>query len=118
MTIEQIKEEAKKRFNKDITDEQAQAILENYCSGELSAQILEKVTGGAHYKLRINFSEEARAQLAAKHKELLDALLKGWLDARSSEEMSDQELVNVAGGGYYQLDTQQGTIKILSLIHI
>lgn len=56
MTIEQIKEEAKKRFNKDITDEQAQAILENYCSEELSAQTLEKVTGG--YKLDIRLPRE------------------------------------------------------------
>ncbi|MFQ8639913.1 MAG: hypothetical protein ACLR94_17170 [Acutalibacteraceae bacterium] len=46
LSLEQVKTEAKKRFNKDITDEQAQAILENHCSEELSAQALEEVTGG------------------------------------------------------------------------
>ena len=46
LSLEQVKAEAKKRFNKDITDEQAQAILENHCSEELSAQALEEVTGG------------------------------------------------------------------------
>ena len=123
LTIEQIKEEAKKRFNKDITDEQAQAILENHCSEELSAQALEEVTGGRDRggdlniriignlseeerggKFHIDFTEEALAALEALHADLLNARLKKGLDTRSSEEMSDQELANVAGGGYYQLD--------------
>lgn len=45
MTIEQIKEEAKERFGKDLTDEQAQALLENY-GGELTDEDLENVAGG------------------------------------------------------------------------
>ena len=45
MTIEQVKAEAKKRFQKDLTDEQAQALLEEY-GGELSDEHLQQVTGG------------------------------------------------------------------------
>lgn len=45
MTIEQIKETAKKRLGKDLTDEQAQALLENY-GGALTDEDLEKVAGG------------------------------------------------------------------------
>ena len=46
MTIEQVKEEAKKRFNKDITDEQAKAWLEAHPTGELQDEELENVAGG------------------------------------------------------------------------
>ena len=118
LSLEQVKTEAKKRFNKDITDEQAQAILENHCSEELSAQALEEVTGGRDRggdlniriignlseeerggKFHIDFTEEALAALEALHADLLNARLKKGLDTRSSEEMSDQELANVAGGG-------------------
>ena len=53
MTIEQIKAEAKK-FGKDLTDEQAEAILKGYGWGELSAQMLEEVTGGVLYKLNVD----------------------------------------------------------------
>lgn len=53
MTIEQVKEEAKKKFGKDLTDEQAQAILKGSGLGELSAQVLEEVTGGVRYELKV-----------------------------------------------------------------
>ena len=46
MTIEQVKEEAKKRFDKDLTDEQAQAWLEAHPPGELQDEELENVAGG------------------------------------------------------------------------
>ena len=46
MTIEQVKEEAKKRFDKELTDEQAQAFLEAHPAGELSEEELNQVTGG------------------------------------------------------------------------
>ena len=45
MTIEQVKEEAKKRFDKDLTDEQAKALLEKY-GGELTDEQLDDVAGG------------------------------------------------------------------------
>lgn len=46
MTIEQVKEEAKKRFDKDLTGEQAQAWLEAHSAGELREEDLENITGG------------------------------------------------------------------------
>ena len=46
MNIEQVKEEAKKRFDKELTDEQAQALLEAHPAGELSEEDLNQVTGG------------------------------------------------------------------------
>ena len=46
MTVEQVKEEAKKRFDKDLTDEQAQAWLEAHPPGELQDEELENVAGG------------------------------------------------------------------------
>ena len=46
MTIEQVKEEAKKRFDKDLTDEQAQALLEAHPAGELQDEELADVAGG------------------------------------------------------------------------
>ena len=46
MNINQVKEEAKKRFDKDLTDEQAQAWLEAHPAGELSEEDLNQVTGG------------------------------------------------------------------------
>ena len=45
MTIEQVKAEIKTRFNEDITDEQAQALLEKY-GGELTDEQLDGVAGG------------------------------------------------------------------------
>lgn len=45
MNIEQVKAEAKKQFDKELTDEQAQALLEK--GGELTDEVLEAVTGGA-----------------------------------------------------------------------
>ena len=45
MTIEQVKEEAKKRFDWDLMDEQAQALLEKY-GGELTDEQLDGVAGG------------------------------------------------------------------------
>ena len=47
MTIEQVKAEAKKRFDKDLTDEQAQAWLAAHPAGELSDEQLDKVAGGS-----------------------------------------------------------------------
>ena len=44
MTIEQVKAEAKKKFGKDLTDEQAQALLEK--GSELTDEVLEAVAGG------------------------------------------------------------------------
>lgn len=49
MTIEQVKAEAKKRFNKDLTDQEAQAALEKY-GGQLSDEELEAVAGGWLYQ--------------------------------------------------------------------
>ena len=46
MTIEQVKAEAKKKFGKDLTDEQAQAWLEAHPAGELQDEELENVAGG------------------------------------------------------------------------
>ena len=48
MNIEQVKAEAKKRFDRDLTDEQARAFLEAHPAGELSEAELNQVTGG-HY---------------------------------------------------------------------
>lgn len=45
MTIEQVKAEAKKRFDRDLTDEQAQALLDQY-GGELTDEQLDGVAGG------------------------------------------------------------------------
>lgn len=45
MTIEQVKEEARKRFGRDLTDERAQALLEKY-GGELTDEQLDGVAGG------------------------------------------------------------------------
>ena len=50
MTVEQIKEEAKKRFNKDITDEQAKAWLDAHGSEDLSEEELDSVAGGVFSK--------------------------------------------------------------------
>ena len=46
MTIEQVKAEAKKRFDKDLTDQQAQAYLDAHPAGELREEDLENITGG------------------------------------------------------------------------
>ena len=46
MTIEQVKAEAKKRFDKDLTDEQAQAWLDAHPAGELQDEELADVAGG------------------------------------------------------------------------
>lgn len=51
MTCEEIKKLAKEQYGKDITDEQAQAVLEELnqtavASGELSDDALEAVSGG------------------------------------------------------------------------
>lgn len=120
MTIEQIKAEAKKRFGQDLTDEQAEAILENHSSEELSAQVLEEVTGGAT-KLKITYvdhsmpdvsklprvflflnelEEEARKRFGQGFPgELTEAMLKAY----DSGELSAQELEDVVGGLHYEL---------------
>ena len=46
LSLEQVKAEAKKRFNKDITDEQAKAWLDAHGSKELSEEELDSVAGG------------------------------------------------------------------------
>lgn len=46
MTIEQVKEEAKKRFGRELTDEQAQEWLDGHGAAELSAEELDSVAGG------------------------------------------------------------------------
>lgn len=46
MNIEQVKEEAKKRFQKDLTDEEAQAWLDARPAGELQDEELADVSGG------------------------------------------------------------------------
>ena len=46
MNIKQVKEEAKKRFGKDITDEQAQAWLDAHPTGKIQDEELENVAGG------------------------------------------------------------------------
>ena len=49
MTIEQIKAEAKARSGHDITDEQAQALLERYPGGTLPDEVLAGVAAGQAY---------------------------------------------------------------------
>ena len=46
MTIEQVKAEVKKRFDRDLTDEQARVFLEAHPAGELSEEELNDVAGG------------------------------------------------------------------------
>lgn len=46
MTIEQVKEEAKKRFDRELTDEQAQEWLNAHTTGELQDNELDDVAGG------------------------------------------------------------------------
>ena len=46
LSLEQVKAEAKKRFKKDITDEQANAWLDTHGSKELSDKDLDNVAGG------------------------------------------------------------------------
>lgn len=46
MTIEQVKEEAKKRFDRELTDEQAQEWLNAHTAGELQDNELDSVAGG------------------------------------------------------------------------
>ena len=46
MTIEQVKEEAKKRFDKELTDEQARAWLDAHPAGGLQDNELADVAGG------------------------------------------------------------------------
>ena len=48
MTFEQAKEEAKKRFDRALTDEEARAFLEAHPAGELSEEDLNQVTGGIY----------------------------------------------------------------------
>ena len=52
--------------------------------------------GGLGYKFNIPFPKDLLAKLESYAP---DGRLKEWLDARSSEELSDLELANVAGGG-------------------
>ncbi len=46
MTIEFVKQEAKSRYGKELTDEQAQDFLDRYGDGKLSDEELENVAGG------------------------------------------------------------------------
>lgn len=46
MTVEQLKQEVKKRFDKDLTDAEAQAWLEAHPTGELQDEDLARITGG------------------------------------------------------------------------
>lgn len=46
MTLEQVKAEYKKRFNKEITDSEAQKWLESQNIDELADDALENVSGG------------------------------------------------------------------------
>lgn len=46
MTIEQVKEEAKKHFDQDLTDEQAGALPEAHPAEELSEEEMSQVSGG------------------------------------------------------------------------
>lgn len=138
MAVEQIKEEAKKRFDQDLTDEQAEAILKSDGSEKLSGQALEEVTGGTNnvkitylnYNLNHNppddsemppifaflnqLNEEATKLLGQGFpSELTGAILKGY----GSGELSAQELEGVSGGVHYTLDvihngTPPGTINI------
>ncbi|MFQ8637892.1 MAG: hypothetical protein ACLR94_06775 [Acutalibacteraceae bacterium] len=69
MNIEQVKEEAKKRFGKDITDEQAQAWLDAHPTGKLRDKELENVASGGGYKLKFGVPKELKAILEAKEAE-------------------------------------------------
>lgn len=59
MTIEQIKAEAKRRFDMDVTDEEAQALLEQH-GGELSDEELDDVNGGFGFILKIGKKPAAK----------------------------------------------------------
>lgn len=100
MTIEQIKAEAKKRFGQDITDEQAEAILENHSSEELSAQVLEEVTGGAN-NIKIKYVDRNMSKKMPNVYLLLEQMNEEAtrrLKSYGSGELSAQELEEVAGG--------------------
>lgn len=124
MAVEQIKEEAKKRFDQDLTDEQAEAILKSDGAEELSGQALEEVTGGTNnvkitylnHNLNHNppddsemppifaflnqLNEEATKLLGqGLPSELTGAILKGY----GSGELSAQELEEVRGGSDLKL---------------
>lgn len=119
MTIEQVKAGAKKRFGQELTDEQAEAILENHSSEELSAQVLEEVAGGAN-NIKITYVDRNMPEEMPNVYLLLEQMNEEAtrrLKSYGSGELSAQELEDVAGGAYYQLDvcpnsTQWGTINI------
>lgn len=52
--------------------------------------------GGSDLKLRIPFPKDLLAKLESY---IPGGQLKEWLDARGSQELSDQEIDSVAGGG-------------------
>lgn len=128
MTIEQIKAEAKKRFGQDLTDEQAEAVLENHSSEELSAQALEEVAGGKQnikityvkYVERENtkvFEPRVPEYDTLKRLGFPSELTEAMLKAFDSGELSAQELENVAGGAQYMLEvchkgTPSGPINV------
>lgn len=128
MTIEQIKAEAKKRFGQDLTDEQAEAVLKSDGSEELSANALEEVAGGKHdIKITyVRYVEHEKSKAfeprvpdfeTLKRLGFPSELTEEMLKAFDSGELSAQELEDVAGGGYYQLEvchkgTEPGTINI------
>lgn len=125
MAVEQIKEEAKKRFDQDLTDEQAEAILKSDGAEELSDQALEEVAGGAN-NIKINYVKYKKPDVFEPRipefetlkrfgfpSELTEAMLKAY----DSGELSAQELEDVVGGLHYTLDvihngTPPGTINL------
>lgn len=125
MTIEQVKAEAKERFGQDLTDEQAEAILENHSSEELSAQVLEEVAGGAT-NIKITYVKYKKPEVFELRVPEFDTwkrlgfpseLTEEMLKAFDSGELSAQELEDVAGGSHYELEvchkgTPPGTINI------
>lgn len=53
MTVEEVKKLVKEQYGRDITDEQARAVLEKAqasAKGELSDEALESVSGGFNWK--------------------------------------------------------------------
>lgn len=102
MTIEQIKAEAKKRFGQDLTDEQAEAILESHSSEELSAQSLEEVAGGAN-NIKITYVDRNMPEEMPNVYLLLEQMNEEAtrrLKSYGSGELSANALEEVAGGKY------------------
>ncbi|MFQ8637878.1 MAG: hypothetical protein ACLR94_06700 [Acutalibacteraceae bacterium] len=60
MTIQQVKEEAKKRFGRELTDEQAQTWLNEHATGELQDNELDDAAGGGCFPTAEELERESK----------------------------------------------------------